>query len=254
MASSNQLSENTNQHAVKNSISSGREKMLALSVVNAVDKIVSEYPNIQFMLYTNVKNHISSFKKQSNLTISLDKLTNDILLAKQKRIFPDIQFDKTAEPGFINPDGSILFAKFNGVWKMVCISEHKHQGTNDKRIAEGKPKQAKGNAIERFGKNLSVVRTFMKDENITPYILFADGCDFEKTSSIRGRLWQMNECFGFNQIYVLAKANGYLRPISMFVRKEEWSELEMRNLLYAVCKESLDYYNKKYNINNTDLV
>jgi hypothetical protein len=33
------------------------------------------------------------------------------------------------------------------------IVEVKNQGTNVERIAEGLPRQAKGNAIERLGKN-----------------------------------------------------------------------------------------------------
>ena len=41
----------------------------------------------------------------------------------------------------------------------ILITEMKNQGTNDLRLKEGKKKQAKGNAIERLGKNVIGFRT-----------------------------------------------------------------------------------------------
>ncbi|MCQ3807647.1 MAG: hypothetical protein KTV16_10300 [Acidimicrobiia bacterium] len=54
---------------------------------------------------------------------------------------------------------------------------------------EGKPKQAKGNAIERLGKNVIGFRTAMMNEAIVPFVCFGSGCDFADDSSIldRGR-------------------------------------------------------------------
>jgi type II restriction enzyme len=44
----------------------------------------------------------------------------------------------------------------------VLIAEVKNQGTNDLRAEEGLLKQAKGNAIERLGKNLLGLRTALR--------------------------------------------------------------------------------------------
>jgi type II restriction enzyme len=45
----------------------------------------------------------------------------------------------------------------------------KHQGTNSKRLAEGKGKQSMGNAIERLGKNRIGIRATLQYEKVTPF-------------------------------------------------------------------------------------
>ena len=64
---------------------------------------------------------------------------------------------------FIKPDGGFLYATDKeGNKKLILVAEVKRQGTNDKRLSEGLPKQAKGNAIERLGKNLVGIRAIFK--------------------------------------------------------------------------------------------
>ncbi len=46
----------------------------------------------------------------------------------------------------------------------MLIVEVKNQGMNDLRAVEGKPRQAKGNAIERLGNNVIGFRTAMVNE------------------------------------------------------------------------------------------
>jgi type II restriction enzyme len=60
----------------------------------------------------------------------------------------------------------------------------KNRGTNDLRLKEDKKKQAKGNAIERLGKNVIGLRAALLNEAIFPFICFGDGCDFAKDSSV----------------------------------------------------------------------
>lgn len=55
----------------------------------------------------------------------------------------------------------------------------KNQGTNDRRAREGLPRQAKGNAIERLGKNVIGLRAALMRESIFPFVCFGYGCDFE---------------------------------------------------------------------------
>ena len=252
MSSSIQLRQNTNQHTIKNRISTGREKTLALSVRNTVVKIAKKYPNQRFKLILNSGANAFSYPRLPNLELVFDKLSNEDLIRKFRELYPELKenFSSEIEEGYINPDGSILLCFLANDWRVVMISEHKHQGTNDQRELEGKPRQALGNAIERLGKNLSYARSFMSDEDITPYVAFGDGCDFEKgKQSVRGRLFAMNDGGGLNQIYVnIWKANNgrIFRPISMFFRKRMWSEPEMSEMLFEVANQSLSYYSQKY--------
>jgi len=60
----------------------------------------------------------------------------------------------------MRPDGGILYIVTKDEQKYpILITEMKNQGTNDLRLKEGKKKQAKGNAIERLGKNVIGFRT-----------------------------------------------------------------------------------------------
>ena len=70
----------------------------------------------------------------------------------------------------------------------ILISEAKNQGTNDLRLQEGLTKQAKGNAIERLGKNVIGLRTALMRESIFPFVCFGYGCDFAPDSSILDRV------------------------------------------------------------------
>ena len=251
MSSSIQLRQNINQHAIKNNISEGREKTLALSVRNAVVELVKTHPHILFKLILNSKANLPSYAIFPNLKIDFTKLSNENLIKLFRENYPELSnvLASKIEKGHINPDGSSLLCLFNGKWKPILFSEHKHQGTNDQREMEGKPKQAMGNAVERAGKNLSFVRSYMSDEDITPYIVFGDGCDFEEGKSIRGRIFAMNDGGELNKIYVgVWKANNgrIFRPVSMFFRKKEWLEPEMRDLLMEIAKQSLSYYFQKY--------
>jgi type II restriction enzyme len=101
----------------------------------------------------------------------------------------------------------------------------KHQGTNDKRLAEGMKKQAQGNAIERLGKNLIGVRATLQYEKVTPFVCFGWGVDFADGSSIRDRIITMNEFYPLNRVFV-HKREGYA-PVSMYFRDREWQEAEL---------------------------
>lgn len=74
--------------------------------------------------------------------------------------FPDMDFHYFHETSSMRPDGGILsIVDKEKNFHPILIAEKKNQGTNDSRLAEGKPRQAKGNAIERLGKNVIGFRT-----------------------------------------------------------------------------------------------
>ncbi|MCY4089030.1 MAG: restriction endonuclease [Candidatus Saccharibacteria bacterium] len=150
----------------------------------------------------------------------------------------------------IKPDGGIIILRHRlkkRPDKIVLISEIKRQGTNDARIKEGKDLQAEGNAIERFGKNLTGIRAMFNHEKITPFVLFAWGCDFSDNEKLNvSRLSMMNEFYSLNRIYVHKidgnANNNFYAPITMYHRNDMWTEQEMLPILKEVAETSIRYY------------
>lgn len=123
------------------------------------------------------------------------------IIADLSRQYP--QYAKSFSPvmreSFIKPDGGFLYATDKkGNRKLILVAEVKRQGTNDKRLSEGLPKQAKGNAIERLGKNLTGIRAIFKKESMIPFVCFGSGDDFQKGSTILDRVVTMNDFFPLN--------------------------------------------------------
>lgn len=111
------------------------------------------------------------------------------IVSSLRRDFNDIEFGYHFETSAMKPDGGILsMLDHEGTARPILITEVKNQGTNDLRLAEGKPRQAKGNAIERLGKNVIGFRTAMMSEAIVPFVCFGYGCDFAEDSSILDRV------------------------------------------------------------------
>lgn len=87
----------------------------------------------------------------------------------------------------IKPDGGIIEVKDDsGRWRIVLVSEAKHQGKDIENIGSGKLVGKKndqdimpaGNAIERSHKNISEIANFMLSERHFPYALFLEGSNF----------------------------------------------------------------------------
>ncbi|MDR0936637.1 MAG: restriction endonuclease [Oscillospiraceae bacterium] len=87
----------------------------------------------------------------------------------------------------IKPDGGIIEVKDdNGNWRVVLVSEAKHQGKDIENIAKGiqvgvksnQDTMVAGNAIERAHKNISEIANYMLAELHFPYILFLEGSNF----------------------------------------------------------------------------
>lgn len=93
----------------------------------------------------------------------------------------------------IIPDGGIIEVKDdNGEWRVILVSEAKHQGKDIENILAGKlvgknnnqDLMVAGNAIERSHKNISEIANFMLGESHFPYVLFLEGSNF-LTETIR---------------------------------------------------------------------
>ncbi len=145
----------------------------------------------------------------------------------------------TCKMSSVRPDGGILFVSKNGKKFAILISENKKQG-------DGK-KQAKGNAIERAGKNIMFAQSLLKDETIFPYVIFCHGTDFIEGSYIIDRLGTMCHYQQLNQINLL-KDKTNLGGQSIFYGEYRISQTEIYNICYEIALRSLAYYIIKYKL------
>ena len=88
----------------------------------------------------------------------------------------------------IKPDAGIIMWTYRGIQYPIYIGEDKVQGTNDNLFAAGKPRQATGNAIERYFKNVRAEEMMCANLSYFPSVVFASGCDFHHTETIAKRL------------------------------------------------------------------
>ncbi len=114
----------------------------------------------------------------------------------------------------------------NGNWRIILVSEAKHQGKDIENIRKGRlvgkannqDLMAAGNAIERSHKNISEIANFMLLESHFPYVLFLEGSNFlTETVSIErpdGRIVRLEYNSGIlNRLDRLTAAN-YGMPIN----------------------------------------
>ena len=162
--------------------------------------------------------------------------------------YPDVPFNHHFDASFLLPDGGILYVVSNtGEKHVVLISEEKRQGTNDLRAEEGLAKQSKGNAIERLGKNVIGFRTWMFTEGIFPFVVFGQGVDFDKDSSILDRVTTIAMFAPLNTIEVTNLGDeGRFNRGSFFFRSEPWGVEEMTVNMTEVVRRSLFYYFAKH--------
>lgn len=223
MANSDFLRANINQHSIKNSKSKKMDSDIDKAILTVVDTLSKNYPNL-------------TFEHQKTMKI-VD------IIAMLSRQYPEYvqHFGKPFGSSFISPDGGFLFAtNKQGERRIILVSEVKHQGTNDKRKTEGLPKQARGNAIERLGKNLIGIRALFKNEGVLPFVCFGNGDDFSDGSTIIDRVLTMNDFFALNKIFVKKDFLPF-EPSSMLFRYEAWTIEEMVDVMLKITKEAIEY-------------
>jgi len=171
-------------------------------------------------------------------------------IVKELRItYPEVEFHYHFDRSSIRPDGGILYIKGQPDDEYIypiLIAEVKNQGTNDLRAREGLPRQARGNAIERLGKNLIGLRTALLRESIFPFVCFGYGCDFEPESSILDRVSTMAMFGKLNHIYLFSEGNGEFNRGSFYFRPNPWSIEEMAKIMKEISERSILYYLSKY--------
>ena len=171
------------------------------------------------------------------------------IVSELRADYPDMDFHHHFDNTFINPDGGILY--INGkdgdeATYPILISEVKNQGTNDLRLREGKPRQARGNAIERLGKNLIGLRAALMRESIFPFVCFGYGREFAPDSFILDSVSAMAMFGRLNTTYLHNEARGKFNRGSFYFREQAWSVSEMADVMKDIAERSVLYYLSKY--------
>lgn len=225
------LSENKNQHAQKN-LESQQQDLKIKTVINEVKEKIEEKYDIK-------------------LTFKDKLLCKDI-----EALVSDEQFCK--ENTYIKPDGGFLYMTIDEKMYPILVSEQKRQGTNDAILLKGRKKQGKGNAVERLGKNVKAFDVLFGDEDIYPFVVFLQGCDFyEPESTIVDRVRTTADFQPINvinlywrQIRKNVKTGGsyFMRGHSMHEAPgtSDWSFDEMFNVMFEIADLSTQYYIDKY--------
>lgn len=222
MSANNQSERLTSQHKLSQGvvgIFGAEAKLHDLSVAQRSMLVTAElqklYPQLTFRHRTGIK------KEEINAALQkIDKSLGQTLFVPNSSI---------------KPDGGIVEVKDdNGEWRIVLVSEAKHQGMDIINIRSGKlvgkgnnqDLMAAGNAIERSHKNVSEIANLMLSESHFPYVLFLEGSNFltETISIVRpdGRSVKLEYSSGMlNRLDRLTAAN-YGMPINTNLCKNKF--------------------------------
>ena len=145
----------------------------------------------------------------------------------------------------MKPDGGFLYLLDKNSNKYpILIVEMKKQGTNDEVIATKGKKQASGNAIERLGKNVIGLRTWMKNESIFPFVCFGYGWDFKPESTILDRVGTIAEFGELNTTNL--HDTEHTKRGSFYFNQHPLTKKEISAILNEIAVNSVYYYFSKY--------
>ncbi len=132
-----------------------------------MDTLSEKYPQLSFRYRTSIE------KKEINEALmKIDSSLGQTLFVENANIIPD---------------GGIIEVRDDyDNWRVVLVSEAKHQGKDVENIKKGKlvgkgknqDLMVAGNAIERSHKNISEIANYMLSEDHFPYVLFLEGSNF----------------------------------------------------------------------------
>ena len=221
-----------------------------------ITELKKEYPSLSFRYRTSIS------KSEINKALqAVDKELGQTLFVSDSNI---------------KPDGGLIEVKDdNNEWRVILVSEAKHQGKDIENIQRGIKVGVKndqdfmvaGNAIERSHKNISEIANLMLKEAYFPYVLFLEGSNFltENISVTRpnGEIITINYNTGsLNRLDRLTAAN-YGMPINTnlcqnkFVKSNNrmimlqaasiytqgngghWEEANMLSIMFEIAKTSI---------------
>lgn len=220
----------------------------------AFNTLKTEFLNLEFRYRTKIT--------KSEINKKLNEVDN--------RLGVTLFVEKSA----IKPDGGIIEVKDEKKqWRIVLVSEAKHQGKDIENISKGilvgvgsdQDIMVAGNAIERSHKNINEIRNIMVDEKHFPYLLFLQGSNFlTENMSVRrpdGSSIVLRHNIGsLNRIDRLTAANYsmpinenccenifisiddkevMLQAISIYTKATPWTTEEMLPIMLEISKTSL---------------
>lgn len=216
-------------NTVINTTSKKQEKELDVALKSVCKRLLLKFPGIEL-------------RHESNWLLAA-------VVSQLKSDFPNVDFHYYHGTSSMRPDGGILSIVDRKTKKdyPILIAEKKNQGTNDLRALEGKEKQAKGNAIERLGKNVIGFRAALLKESIFPFVCFGDGCDFATDSSILDRVVTIAMFGSLNKEYLHNSGpQGVFNRGTFYFRVPQWTTKEMEDRCYSIAEKSIFYYFSKY--------
>ncbi len=216
------------------------------TIINVTSK--KQEPDVIQVLRQVVEHLTDEFGRKISLVHGKQWHLKDIV-AELRHTHPDVEFHYHFDSSSIRPDGGILYIQGKQDDELsypILIAEVKNQGTNDLRAQEGLPQQAKGNAIERLGKNLIGLRAALMRESIFPFVCFGYGCDFNPDSSILDRVSTMAMFGKLNKTYLHNEEGGKFNRGSFYFRPAKWTVDEMVAVMRDIARRSVLYYFSKY--------
>ena len=174
MSKKNQSNRLTTQHTASKGVVTifGEKAKLHDIAVSQISQLVmtqlqKDFPLLSFRYRTSVK------KEEINEALrKIDMALGQTLFVPNASIIPD---------------GGLIEVKDDKEnWRIILVSEAKHQGKDIENIKAGKLVGIKsnqdlmigGNAIERAHKNIAEMANLMLSESHFPYVLFLEGSNF----------------------------------------------------------------------------
>lgn len=231
MAKKNQSSRLTTQHKESQGVVGifGEEAQNHDTAVGKIAEIIQEdlakkYGKLEFRFRSTIS--------KEEINIALQKIDEEL---------GQTLFLSNAS---IKPDGGLIEVKDDcGNWRIVLVTEAKHQGKDIENIKAGKlvgkkndqDLMAAGNAIERSHKNISEIANYMLAESYFPYIIFLEGSNFlTKTIKVArpdGRIVELNYQSGIlNRLDRLSAAN-YGMPFNTNLCKNKFVKHQEKNIM-----------------------
>lgn len=174
MAKKNQSKRLTTQHEKSRGVvgifgEEAKQHDIAIGKIShqVIEQLEKDFPQLTFRYRTSIT------KKEINEALmKVDSELGQTLFVPNSSIIPD--------------GGIIEVQDDNGIWRIILVSEAKHQGKDIENIRKGELVGAKknqdlmaaGNAIERSHKNIAEIANLMLAESHFPYVLFLEGSNF----------------------------------------------------------------------------
>lgn len=249
MAKKNQSRRLTEQHKESKGVVGifGEEAKLHDMTVGKISHFVikqleKDFPQLLFRYRTSIK--------KEEINEALRKIDSEL----GQTLF--------VENSCIIPDGGIIEVKDDdGNWRVVLVSEAKHQGKDIDNIRKGvlvgknndQDLMAAGNAIERSHKNISEIANLMLSESHFPYVLFLEGSNFltETISVTRpdGRVVVLEYNSGMlNRLDRLTSAN-YGMPINTNLCKNKFVKHKEKTIMLQATSIYTKGNGKEWDVN-----